>query len=255
MRLLSIADNLTSEQSVQCCSMENGHKVDDYNLFTTRKSSILVRRCKSVNGTVETTPLAHKSVLKTKSYPNSPKKVHFADSNGHDLVEVKKYNVSFEDLWGEWDHTEHVNRPRRYTIPQTKQPQLQGERRLVLPCISFKPCFEEPNQGDILKLVEKNSVCLESITSDSRNLIIVCRALNLGYCKEVSVRFTCDQWKSFTETHATHKLHYGSTDRFELKIHLPKKIKVFEFAIRYRVNGMEFWDNNQAKNYVVETNS
>ena len=254
MRLLTIADKLTSEQSVQCCSMENGNIVNDYDLFATRKSSILVRRCKSVNGTIETTPRAHKSVLKTKSYPTSPKKVHFADSNGQDLVEVKNYNASLEDLWGEWDHTEHVNRHRSYTIPQTKQPRLQGERRLVLPCISLKPCFEEPKLDGTLEMVEKNSVCLESITSDSRNLIIVCRVLNLGYCKEVSVRFTCDHWKSFTETHATHRLHYGSTDQFELKIHLPERIKVFEFAIRYLVNGMEFWDNNQMKNYVVETN-
>ena len=252
MRLLSIAEKLPAEQSVQCCSMENGEKLDDFNLFRPRKSSILVRRCKSVNGTVETTPQGHKSVLKTRPFPTSPKKVHFADSNGHDLVEVKNYSVTSEERTG-WALPLQLLRPRSFTIPQTKHSHLESEDRLVLPCFSLKPCFDQPKQEDIQELVERNSVCLESFASDARWLTIVCRVLNRGYCKEVSVRFTSDHWKSFTEIHATHIFHYGSTDQFEVKIHVPKRVKIFEFALRYRVDDMEFWDNNQTKNYLVET--
>ena len=248
MRLLSIAEKLPSEQSVQCCSMENGEKIDDFNLFKPRKSSILVRRCKSVSGTVETTPQAYKSVLKTNHFPTSPKKVHFADSNGQDLVEIKNYNVSLEEL--RYQHHQS-SRPRSFSIPQTKQ--VETECRLVLPCFSLKPCFEQPKVGGIQELLEKSYICLESFTSDARWVTIVCRVVNRGYCKAVSTRFTFDQWKSFTETQANHISHFGSTDQFEVKIHVPRRARSFEFALRYCVDGMEFWDNNKMKNYVVET--
>ena len=255
MRLLSIAEKLPSEQSVECCSMENGEKFDGFNPFRPKRSSILVRRSKSVNGTVETTSQAHRSVLKTKSSPTSPKKVHFADSNGHDLVEVKKFCVTAEELKG-WYLPRQIVRPRSFTVPQTEMPQSSAEdRRLVLPCFSLRPCFEQPKHDEIVDMVNRNSICLESVTSEARWLTIVSRVFNYGYDKEVSVRFTFDNWQSFTESHANHSSHDGSTDRFEMKIHVPKRVRVLEFALRYQVDGMEYWDNNQTKNYTVAAHS
>lgn len=255
MRLLSITEKLPSGQSVQCCSMENGEKIDDYDLFRQKRSSILVRRCKSVNGTCETTSQAHRGVLKTKSSPTSPKKVHFADSNGHELVEVKKYCAAAEELAG-WYIPRQVVRPRSFTVPRTVS-LPKSEQRLVLPCFSLRPRFDLPQLDDINDLVDRNSICLENVVSEARWLTIICRVQNYAFSKEVSVRFTFNKWLSFTETHAKHTSHAedGCTDRFEMRVHVPKRVRELEFALRYQVGGKEFWDNNQAQNYRVEAHS
>ncbi|XP_065052087.1 protein phosphatase 1 regulatory subunit 3C-like [Rhopilema esculentum] len=248
MRLLSIAGKL-QEQSACGCQMEDAESIDDYDLFRPSKASILVRRCKSVNGTVDTPK--KKGVLKSRSSPTSPKKVHFADSNGYDLVEVKKYTAVSEET-SDWFLPKQVLRPRSISVPPISSMKTPGDK-LILPCFSLKPCFDSACLDKTNQNVNKSGICLENVATDARWLTVTCRVWNYHFVKEVSVRFTFDGWDSFTERHATHVSHAedGLTDRFQVSLHVPKRVKAMEFALRYRVDGMEFWDNNRSQNYRV----
>lgn len=69
------------------------------------------------------------------------------------------------------------------------------------------------------------------------------RVLNLAYAKQVSVRFTTDGWR-------TSKTVEASYLRDQLwGFELSPVTGTVELAVRYRVAGREYWDNNDGTNY------
>ncbi|KAF8928076.1 hypothetical protein BGZ58_009897 [Dissophora ornata] len=82
--------------------------------------------------------------------------------------------------------------------------------------------------------------------------------LNIAFHKFVSVRYTVDFWQSYTEVNAEFEESIlGSTvDRFSFVVPLDMERsaveKTFCMAVRYQVNGREFWDSNNGMNYHVE---
>lgn len=106
---------------------------------------------------------------------------------------------------------------------------------------------------DNLNKVETTNVCLESIVCYTFGIYGRIHVKNIGYEKCVSVRYTFDAWQSSNEE--TAKYIYGAstktTDTFFFHIRPPKTTtdRKMEFAIRYRVCGKEFWDNNFGDNY------
>lgn len=84
-----------------------------------------------------------------------------------------------------------------------------------------------------------------------------CRALNLSFEKTVHVRYTMDLWKSFHEEQAQFHETIQSTshtwDRFYFKIPIEatSETKTIYMALRYTVDGQDYWDNNNGKNYEV----
>eukprot|EP00112_Aurelia_sp_Birch-Aquarium-sp1_P004470 Seg1508.9 transcript_id=Seg1508.9/GoldUCD/mRNA.D3Y31 product="Glycogen-binding subunit 76A" protein_id=Seg1508.9/GoldUCD/D3Y31 len=251
MKVLATAEKLQGK-SVYCFQMAKTASINDYEIFREKKASILVRRSKSVNGTEETSSADRCERIKIT--PLSPKKVTFADSNGLDLVEVNK----FVDDLSEWSPCRQgTMRPRSCSAPVRLCGAAHTQDQLILPCFSLKLCFELPRSEILDELVERNSICLEHATFHGRWLTLVCRVKNHSFVKAVYVRFTFDNWESFTERHGTHISHSldGLTDRFELKIHAPKRVRELNFALRYQADGMEFWDNNKGRNYVVQSSS
>ncbi|KAG0287468.1 hypothetical protein BGZ98_004625, partial [Dissophora globulifera] len=81
---------------------------------------------------------------------------------------------------------------------------------------------------------------------------------NIAFHKHVSVRYTTDFWQSYTEVSAEFEesVMPSTVDRFSFVISLEMDRtmveKTFCMAVRYQVNGREFWDSNQGKNYHVE---
>ncbi|KAG0323886.1 hypothetical protein BGZ99_002382 [Dissophora globulifera] len=81
---------------------------------------------------------------------------------------------------------------------------------------------------------------------------------NIAFHKHVSVRYTTDFWQSYTEVSAEFEESVvpSTVDRFSFVISLEMDRtmveKTFCMAVRYQVNGREFWDSNQGKNYHVE---
>ncbi|KAG0230453.1 hypothetical protein BGW42_000930 [Actinomortierella wolfii] len=81
---------------------------------------------------------------------------------------------------------------------------------------------------------------------------------NIAFHKHVSVRYTVDFWQSYTDLGAEYQESVAGTalDRFKFEIPLEMDKtcieKTFCMAIRYQVNGREFWDSNNGLNYQVE---
>ncbi len=82
------------------------------------------------------------------------------------------------------------------------------------------------------------------------------RVQNIAYEKEICARFTLDGWNTWQDCTAVH-LHTipgGELDEFKFSIPLDSRsfnesIKI-ELAVKYFVDGYEFWDNNAGRNHV-----
>ena len=82
---------------------------------------------------------------------------------------------------------------------------------------------------------------------------------NLAYEKRVVIRFTLNNWTTFSDLAANWKESIGGTsdhpenDRFCFEIPLPGAnwSGTVEFAVRYDVAGWTFWDNNHERNHTV----
>ncbi|OCT82289.1 protein phosphatase 1 regulatory subunit 3D [Xenopus laevis] len=123
----------------------------------------------------------------------------------------------------------------------------------------LEPLFIDPcTKPDFVELVKQRRVCLESLRTDPFSISGELRVLNLSYEKEVTVRYTVDSWKTSSEVQATYQRGCSDryTDRFSFKLlclALINKESMLEFAIRYRVCGAEYWDNNAGENYMVKS--
>ena len=80
---------------------------------------------------------------------------------------------------------------------------------------------------------------------------------NIGYAKEVTVRFTLDNWNSFRDIWADYLSSSvdGKTEQFSFRIAVPidYEDELIEFTIRYCVAEQEFWDNNFGTNYHIHS--
>ena len=76
------------------------------------------------------------------------------------------------------------------------------------------------------------------------------------------IRYTLDNWCTWTESRAIYDADASSTidshrDTFNFFISFPSYFPIgtkCQFCIRYRdgVDGNEYWDNNDGKNYIIE---
>lgn len=124
--------------------------------------------------------------------------------------------------------------------------------------ICLKPCFIVPSRTeDFIERVQSQNVCLENIACENFVVTGVIRVKNLAYAKEVTVRYTLDDWDTFRDVWADYMSSCldGKSDKFSFRITVPIDFEVnrfMNFAVRYRVLGQEFWDNNNGENYHVQ---
>lgn len=101
----------------------------------------------------------------------------------------------------------------------------------------------------------------------------VAAVINMELVKNIFVRYTKDEWNSFTDVTAefvsSNFIGDGTTfDQFEFKLPFNTYNTTagndetkdsdwscsMEFAIAYQVHNIEFWDNNNGQNYQVHLN-
>ncbi|XP_031446152.1 protein phosphatase 1 regulatory subunit 3D [Phasianus colchicus] len=175
-------------------------------------------------------------------------KVRFADALGLELTEVKVFQKGEDpsiplhvlsrlsinsDLW--YSNLEFT---MQYLVPDFQQP---------ADCMDFSARLQE------------QQVCLERVTSSDLGVSGTIQVCNIAFEKQVSVRYTFNQWKSLHEVCAhwhssiSEKNGQDQVDVFTFFLPVPSFLlqlcSVVQFAARYQVNGQEYWDNNKGKNY------
>ena len=114
------------------------------------------------------------------------------------------------------------------------------------------------SNGEVTHLLRLRKVVLEraQMVCDSDLLTGVVRVQNTAYEKHVVIRYTLNDWETFSDLKADWEEsvlenNRPETDRFRFNIRLPStswSLRV-KFAISYDVAGMNFWDNNHSSDY------
>lgn len=178
--------------------------------------------------------------------------VRFVDSLGMDLENVKVFR-SGEDPFV----------PEHVLFRLLMNAELAANKSLEISLPYLKPVFSE-QPGDCSNFLErllKQQVCLERVLCYEPGIIGIVQVVNLAFEKEVTIRYSFTNWKSCAETKAywvankcLEDLSNGySCDSFRFHLPVPPFIlhpgAVLEFAICYKVQGTQFWDNNEGQNY------
>ena len=179
--------------------------------------------------------------------PTSPskRKVQFADCFGRSLVSVKIITPT--------------NSEENLDVNKKLDLALGFSKLKEKPLSNILLCrFKQPGaQTDFTDRVQKQFVCLENLAFSGLVVTGVVRVLNISFAKEVTVRYTTNNWQGLMDIWADYVPNSsdGITDQFSFRVSLPREFDVgdrFEFAVRYKVAGKCYWDNNDEKNYCVD---
>lgn len=205
-------------------------------------------------------PECTRQPLRSSLQPSRPKvqrsrSVRFADTQGLPLASVRKLTAAdpFETEGEIVPYGSDMGRPticRSLTSPQvsTSASSDASQKRPH----SRKLKFSQPGtQPDFYARVQQQKVCLESARCETRALHGVVRVLNFSYEKDVSIRWTHDHWGSCHDSVCTYCPGSGDghTDRFAFT--LPLNGDDVEFAVCFRSQNEEYWDNNSGQNYLI----
>ena len=111
-------------------------------------------------------------------------------------------------------------------------------------------------ESNILEYIYHRQVILEHLFIRSLTIYGLIRVHNRDFNKQVLVHLTIDQWQTFILIETSYFAHYSenNTDSFAFEYTLPSDDSLsnqISFAICYRVNKDEFWDNNFNRNYTI----
>ncbi len=99
---------------------------------------------------------------------------------------------------------------------------------------------------------------------DQNQMNVVVDVRNLGPTKEVGVVYTTDGWQTQSYFPLSYRSFWNSgpfvfvsspnqfdIERWSGSVRFDKSVSTVEYAVVYRVNGQEYWDNNYGKNHTV----
>lgn len=167
------------------------------------------------------------------------KSVHFADTKGLALTSTfffAKEHFSPQD-----------NRGRIIANFYQSNRKINGECAKLL---NFKsPVCPK----DLTDNLDNNNVCLEKTYCNRNGIYGRIQVKNIAFEKDVFVRYTFDSWQTWQDQKANHIPGSSTleTDTFFFHIKSPRSSedKKMEFAICYKVNERQFWENNFGDNY------
>uniref|UniRef100_A0A182K453 CBM21 domain-containing protein n=1 Tax=Anopheles christyi TaxID=43041 RepID=A0A182K453_9DIPT len=173
------------------------------------------------------------------------KKVVFADDHGGQLTQVRVMREPsyMPPIWS-LQFLAHVTQGMISPVPQE-----QWVVDFVQPASDYVR-FRQ-------KLDERNVSLENVIIKETEQLIVgTVKVKNLSYHKEVIIRSSCDSWKTHEDTFCTYSVvgngaasAYLIFDTFSFKLTLPPKSRRIEFCAAFKCDGVEYWDNNDDRNY------
>uniref|UniRef100_A0A6B2G6Q4 Protein phosphatase 1 regulatory subunit 3C (Trinotate prediction) n=1 Tax=Myxobolus squamalis TaxID=59785 RepID=A0A6B2G6Q4_MYXSQ len=205
----------------------------------------------------------YKSLLKNASVDQqsvedrSLKSVCFADAKGHELVNVRNFVPSSENLF-HYESLENFNKIRESSNLNDAFICTYNDFKWITYFKDLHPpsqfYFEELNRQKVilesLSIVEQEGYgifCLQGLV----------RVVNLSYRKTVFLRGSYQNWITHFEVGANFESHSEETNtdlfvfKFPLKNDSAICSKTMEFAIAYVIDGSTYWDNNNGKNYII----
>ena len=177
----------------------------------------------------------------------SPQEMHECMS-GHTDDNLERKSVSVADL-------ENVPRTRSSVLPV---PYLDFNYEDIFeeqeePIELLQTTFTDPFlQENFKELLQKRKVILNTtLVEMNRYLSGTIRILGIGKEIEVLVRYTIDDWKTYSDLIADCQgrlLDQDNIETFSFTIFVPKGHSL-EFGIRGQIDHEVYWDNNDGKNY------
>ncbi|XP_068380186.1 protein phosphatase 1 regulatory subunit 3D [Eschrichtius robustus] len=174
-------------------------------------------------------------------------RVRFADALGLELAQVKVFNAG-----------DNPSVPLHVLSRLAINSDLccsSQDLEFTLQCLvpDFPPPVEAPDFGERLG---RQLVCLERVTCSDLGISGTARVRNLAFEKQVAVRYTFSDWRSAHEAAARWRGPAGTEgaeDVFAFGFPVPPFLLELgshvHFALRYRVAGAEYWDNNDGRDY------
>ncbi|XP_055452166.1 protein phosphatase 1 regulatory subunit 3D [Psammomys obesus] len=184
---------------------------------------------------------------------NRQLRVRFADALGLELAQVKVFNAGD-------DPSVPLHVLSRLAINSDLCCSSQ-ELEFTLQCLvpDFPPPIEAPGFGDRLA---RQLVCLERVICSDLGVSGTVRVSNMAFEKHVAVRYTFSEWRSAHEAVACWRGPEGAggaEDIFAFSFPVPPFLldlgSRVHFAVRYRVAGAEYWDNNDGCDYSLTCRS
>ena len=212
---------------------------------------------------------------RNRSFVTSAKKaVRFADSVGQELTQVQYIQSSIDDddddhlLFGKSDlylakTSSREHKPWSFDITYPSKPLVDTPTPRRFFCLYRQPNSEHPDiyLHEIWKSqikLEHADVRLKSSETGEQYLLGTVWVTNASYWKNVTVKYTFNRWVNSYEYECQYRCHsndFRNIDQFQFTIDIPHDVDRIDFVLRYRVNGQEFWDNNNGQNYIIETDS
>lgn len=175
------------------------------------------------------------------------KRVQFADMMGLNLANVRHFDISD-------DANDDASGFRRHLPNQ----ELQHGSDLIP--AHLVPAFDMPVSS--LEFDMKSSrlgVALESVTVTASEVKGVIRLMQSNSRREVGVRYTLNDWLTFSDIQAVLRLDEEKELQWELYdfiLHAPlcfNKDSSVHFAVYCRTDLGEYWDNNDGENYTLKS--
>ncbi|XP_008524822.2 protein phosphatase 1 regulatory subunit 3D [Equus przewalskii] len=174
-------------------------------------------------------------------------RVRFADALGLELTQVKVFNAGD-------DPSVPLHVLSRLAINSDlccSSQDLEFNLQCLVP--DFPPPIEAADFGE---RVGRQLVCLERVTCSDLGISGTVRVRNVAFEKQVAVRYTFSSWRSAHEAVARWRGpagDEGTEDVFSFGFPVPPFLLALgsrvHFALRYRVAGAEYWDNNNGRDY------
>ncbi|KAI8584630.1 hypothetical protein K450DRAFT_267292 [Umbelopsis ramanniana AG] len=144
---------------------------------------------------------------------------------------------------------------QRISITYTNWTPLSIETHRLAPMVLLEMILAERPSSEDQEDTEHNNDAREDVT----RLKGTVRVRNQSYHKQVSIRYTLNDWQSFGTVNGYYTRSISPLyDEFSFDLDIPLTLSSdhqatistqVEMAVQYCFNGREFWDNNNSRNY------
>lgn len=140
------------------------------------------------------------------------------------------------------------------TTTKAKKPTAAKAKKTaaVTKKVTAKEEVKEEVKVNLAEVIGNAEIKLIPNTSSktSKEYPISAAVKNLGLIKEVAVRYTTDNWASFEEEALEFKYQEGDFELWSTTISFDEKYKdSFMYCLRYTINDITRWDNNEDNDY------